>query len=140
VAALHGIEIEKGLLQRMQFAILLEAFDRRDLLSGTFGQRGNARTRSLTIDKHRAGPALPFATAVFAAREGQVIPEDAKQAALGISRDFARRAIDEKLGFRRHWGPLSSLWTGVCSATLARCAVRYASSARTSSPLNPADG
>lgn len=112
VAALQRTGIEKGLLQRMQLALVLEPFDRSDRLFGTLGECHPARANGPAVQHDRARAALPLAAAILAAGQSQFVAEHAEQHSLGLCRDvvpdsihtefnFAHRGISQRTGMRR---------------------------------------
>src|ERR1700681_1156826 len=79
VGALKRSCIEKRLLHRMQFAILLETFDGGDrpARSGTYRNLAGATRRATKQDGARA--ALPFTAAILSASKSQFIAKHIKQ-------------------------------------------------------------
>ena len=67
----------------MQLAVLLQTFDRRDLLAGDDRDRRDARTHRLTVDVNRAGPTQAGTAAELGSREVQMIPEHPEEWCVG---------------------------------------------------------
>ena len=57
-AALKRLRVEKGLLHRMQPAVLLEPLDRRDRASGGAKRRHQATVERRAVEPNCAGPAV----------------------------------------------------------------------------------
>ena len=88
VAALEGFGVEERLLHGMQAvarraspSIVVIAF------APTAADARDARARAGAVEQHRAGAALPFAAAVAAAGQAEVVAEDRQQAVarLGVN-------------------------------------------------------
>ena len=58
VAALRGLLVDEGLLQRMRLVDRAEPFDGGDLGVAERADRGDAGAHRLAVDQHRAGAAL----------------------------------------------------------------------------------
>ena len=102
IAALHGVGVQKGLLQGVQAAVLLEAFDGLYLLVRRDTDLRDAGARRLAVQQYRAGPALAFAAAVLAARQIQVVAQHLEQAPLCVCLNPAGRAVHMKFRHRGH--------------------------------------
>src|SRR6185369_947504 len=112
ITTLQGIAFDEGRLQRVEFFAAGEAFDRGDLFAGTVGKGCDAGAGCLAVDEDGAGAAFPFAAAVFAAGEREIVAEDAEERAARIGGTFALLSIqlqashchrlipDSKLGSR----------------------------------------
>ena len=96
VAALHGVGLDEGLLQRMEAAVLRQTFDGGDLFSFDFRDGCNAGAHGRAIDEHGAGSAMAFATAILAAGEFQLVAEDPEQEAVGVQLEPVMRLIDDE--------------------------------------------
>ena len=70
IAALHGIAINKALLNRMEAAAIRQAFDRGDLMPFGFPAGKLAGVPRRTVQEHRAGAALTLAATIL--RTGQI--------------------------------------------------------------------
>ena len=86
IAALEGVALDEGGLQRMELLALGQAFDGRDLT--TFDKSGErkARLHALAVHQHGAGAALAKATALLRAREMQVLAQGIEQRRARIER------------------------------------------------------
>src|ERR1039458_3531176 len=69
----------------MQMAILRQTFDGGDRFACHAGCEGDAGTRGRSIDEDGAGAALALATAVFAARQSEVVAEHPEEHAVGMN-------------------------------------------------------
>jgi len=98
VAALGGLLVDEGLLQRVQFAWRAEAFDRRDLASRYRADRRDAGTDRLAIDQHRASAALRQAAAEFGAVELEVVAQHVEQRRVRLSGNRTAHPIDCQVG------------------------------------------
>jgi len=96
VTALHGIALDEGRLDRMQFAVLLEAFDGGNLLARAGGGGSHAGTGRRTIQQHGASATLALTASVFRSGEQQLLPQDPKQHLGRIGVDHMSRAVDCK--------------------------------------------
>ena len=97
VTALHGAGFEKGFLQRMQPAVLLQAFDGRNLFACDRTHLVYAGPRWLPVDQHCAGAALALATAVFRSGQIEVIAQDAEKTSLAFQVNAPSGSVDAKL-------------------------------------------
>src|SRR5260370_10416438 len=79
IAALHGVGLDEGFLQRMQAAVLFQAFYSGDLFSGHRDSARNARPHGRSIDEDRARSALALAAAILAAGEFQFVAQDPEE-------------------------------------------------------------
>jgi hypothetical protein len=116
IAALEGVALDKGGLQRMKLLALRQAFNGLDL--APIDQRGEreARLHALSIDEDRAGSALPEVTAFLRASELQVFAQGIEQGGARIERQLVFGTIhaqdngnrwDRGVGLRgRHFGLL----------------------------------
>ena len=107
VATLHGPNLQKGLLERVELAVALQPFDGGDLRAGAVAHERETRPPGLAVDEYGAGPALPFATAVLAARQVQVVPQDAQQRPLGVGLQTALAPVHHHFD-SSHSRPLQS--------------------------------
>src|SRR5262245_63262593 len=77
--ALHGLFIDKRLLNRMRFLDRSESLERRDFRSDCATHRRLARPHRLAAENYRAGSTLSEATTKLRAPKGQVVAQDVKQ-------------------------------------------------------------
>ena len=99
VAALGRLLVNKGLLHRVRRFAAAEAFEGDDLPVHGAGQGKHTGARGHAVDDHRAGSALPQATAVFGAVEPQVVAQHQQQRGIGHGRHRMALAVDLK-GYR----------------------------------------
>ena len=94
VAALEGVMVDEGLLQRMKRAALRQTLDRRDLRAVLHDRQREARIDPPAIDQNGAGAALAVIAALFG--PGQVEVETQRVEKRGPRRDvqFVRHAVD----------------------------------------------
>jgi hypothetical protein len=93
-AALKGIVIDEGLLNRMEFAVLGKTLDRRHLRA--FGRRGKNHTtvHASSVQMHSAGAAFTEIAAFLGARQLQVLAQQIEQCGARINWDLVAAAID----------------------------------------------
>src|ERR1700686_3094773 len=96
IAALRHVEVEPGLLHRVQLAVLGERLDGGDLLAADGADRDLARARGDAVDVHGAGAALRDAAAVFGAGQSDRIADDPEQWRVGFNVDVVRLSVDGK--------------------------------------------
>src|SRR4029453_8294073 len=94
IAALQGLVVQEGLLQRMELPPLLQALHRGDRLAGQRRRLEEARARGLAVEEDGAGAALALAAAVFGPGEVEVLAQHAQERALGVGFDAATDAVD----------------------------------------------
>src|ERR1043166_7152415 len=102
VAALHGAGFEKRLLQRMQAAIFLEAFDGGDVAARGCSGRHPAGTHGHAFHDDGACAALSFAAAVLGAGEVQLVPEYGEESAVWIGVNGMTDAVHHELDRAPH--------------------------------------
>src|SRR5439155_4611503 len=76
IAALPGLLVEKGLLQRVRPLRRAEPLNRQNAPAGDRGQRLAAGFRGFAVDQHHAGAALLEAAAELAADEAEMVAQD----------------------------------------------------------------
>jgi hypothetical protein len=79
VSALKCFFIQKSLLDGMEPASALEAFDCCDVFPGCRAYRSAARSDWLAVEKYGACPALSFATTVLRAGEVETVTQNRQQ-------------------------------------------------------------
>ena len=87
VTALEGLRVVKGLLHRVQFAVLGQTFDGRDL--APLGAKGGdqAGMERFAVDMHRTGAAIAGVAALLHAEDLEIAQEGAQTlAGLGCRR------------------------------------------------------
>src|SRR5580692_3828809 len=83
IAALRHVEIEPGLLYRVQLAVLRQRLDGGDLLGADRSDRDLARARGDTVDVYGAGAALGDAATIFGAGQADRVADDPEQRCVG---------------------------------------------------------
>src|ERR1700686_1158524 len=96
IAALRHVEIEPGLLHRVQLAVLSERLDGGDLLAADGADGDLARARGDAVDVHGAGAALGDAATVFGAGQSDRVADDPEQWRVGFNVDVVRLSVDGK--------------------------------------------
>src|SRR5262245_388673 len=94
VAALRGLLLDEGGLQRMRIRDRAEPFDGGDLARRYRADRGDAGARCLAVDQHGAGAALRQSTAELGAVELEIVAQHVEQRRVGLGRDRAAHAVD----------------------------------------------
>src|SRR6185503_2517289 len=94
VAALEGLGVEERLLHRVQPLAVGQRFDRRDRLLPDAPDPRDAGAGPGAIEQHRARAALPFAAAVAAAGQAEIVAEDGEEAVARLGVNLAILAID----------------------------------------------
>ena len=94
VAALEGVALDEGGLQRVQLFALRQALDGRDLAPLDEGSEREARFHALAVHQHRAGAALAEAAALLRAREMQVLAQGVEQRGARIERQSMLGSVD----------------------------------------------
>src|SRR5206468_658816 len=89
-AALRGLLVDEGLLNRMRSLDRAEAFERRDLRVGDRADGRHARSHGSPLDDDRARPALAESAAELRAAESEVVAEDVKKRSCWIDIDRLR--------------------------------------------------
>src|SRR5262249_46561505 len=102
IAALQGAVMQNRFGGGIHPAVSRQPLDGSDLLPRRGGHAGRARADWLAVDKHGASAATPFAAAVLAAREVEILPQDLQQAAFRIGTKLTLGAVHMKLDHFRH--------------------------------------
>src|SRR5262249_54387555 len=89
----HG---QKGLLQRMEIAVPLQALDGGNLFALDRGRLCQAGAHGPPVNQHGTGAALSLATAVFRAGQIKLVAQHAEQGALAVNLDAASASVDLK--------------------------------------------
>src|SRR3989338_4711674 len=76
VTALKSALVEEGPLQRVEFAVRSDPFNRGDPFFFRVRGKEQAGTHRLAVEEHRASAANPFAAAVFGSRPGHPVAPD----------------------------------------------------------------
>lgn len=96
--ALHRAFVKERLLQRMEFPVRFEPFDRCYLPLRRRSYAESAGMARVAVNQHRASAALAFTAAVFAPRQVKLVTQDAEQGSVRRGVNFVTRSID--LDFR----------------------------------------
>src|SRR5213075_3521133 len=94
VAALRGVQVGKGRLERVRARGGGEPLHGRDLAPVALEAEEQAGEDRLAVDDDGAGPALAEFTAVLRAREPHVLAQDLEERLVGLERDLLRLAVD----------------------------------------------
>src|SRR6266852_4085095 len=87
IGALECALIEKGLLHRMELAVLLESFNGGDGFSGGVADRELAGAARRAIEQNSAGAALAFAATVFCSGEAKLFAQSKEQSCVGAGNE-----------------------------------------------------
>src|SRR5215218_274030 len=79
VAALEGIALDKGGLQRMELLALRQALDGRDLATLDQSSERETRLHALAVDQHRARATLAETAALLRSRQMKMLAQDIEQ-------------------------------------------------------------
>ena len=109
VAALEGVALDEGGLQRMKLLALRQAFDGRDLASLHESGERKARFHALAVHQHRAGAALAEAAAFLRAGEMQVLAQSVEQRGARIERQPMLGSVDAQHEVEGSWRGASRL-------------------------------
>src|SRR5437870_13357240 len=104
VAALQPVLLPERLLDRVQLAVLFQAFHRGDLRALGLDREDRARLHRIAVEQHRAGAAVRGVAADVRAGQAQVLAEqvDEKQSRLDLH--AVRSAVDGQLDVMRGHG------------------------------------
>ena len=86
IAALERVMVDERLLQRMQRAVVRQAFDRGDLRAIVHDGERQARIDAPAVDQHGAGAALALIAALFRAGQVEMLAQQVEQCRAGIER------------------------------------------------------
>src|ERR1700733_4308537 len=87
----------------MQLAVVLETFNRRNRFFADNSDACDARVPRISVDKDRARAALPFAAAIFAARQVELIAQNAQQGSVRRGINLVRSAVYLEFGDPCDW-------------------------------------
>ena len=94
IAALEGVVVHEGLLQRMQRATLAQALDRDDVRAiARYGER-QAAVDSLAVDQDRAGAALAMVAAFLGAGQVLLLAKQIEQRRPGLDGEAETLTVD----------------------------------------------
>ena len=94
IAALGGLFLDEGLLDRRRLFDVAQPLERRYLTTFEQQDRRDAGKYCLAVDHHRAGAALAEAAAIFGGVELEMIAQHIEQRRIGIGIDAAGLAVD----------------------------------------------
>ena len=83
-AALHAVMLDEGLLQRMKFAVLCQAFDGYHGFALHQLDLRQARAHGVLIDHHGAGTAVALTASELRPRQAEVRPQHPQQPAVAV--------------------------------------------------------
>ncbi|SFY43033.1 hypothetical protein SAMN02787144_103321 [Streptomyces atratus] len=113
VAALETVELYERLLQRPQFTVVREALDRRDVRAVGGDRQRQAGHHTPSVQKHRAGAALPAVAALFRPCVTCALTERIEQCPAMVDGQTVRQTVDAKtylaVGSVRHTACPSSM-------------------------------
>ena len=84
VAALHGLFLDEGFLQRVWTCLRAQPFERDDLAAVDRGEGRYARAHRIAVDVDGAGPALAEAAAESRSMQAELVPQNIEQRRIGI--------------------------------------------------------
>src|SRR5271170_909030 len=96
VTALQRVGLDEGVLHRMEFAVLLQTFNRRDLFAGDSGHARHARSHGRALNQHGACAAMALAASVFRAGEFQFVAKDPEQHARRVYKEPVVLLVDDE--------------------------------------------
>ncbi len=98
VAALRGLLLFEGRLDRAGALPRPQAFDRPDPAAGQGAERRQAGEGGLVVDQDRAGAALAEAAAELGRIEPEIVAQDVEQGGAGIDLQGLRCAVQGEAG------------------------------------------
>ena len=101
IAALRGLLVHEGTLQRPGMLDRAESLECRDLLASENLDRDDAGKHRLAIDDHGAGAALAEPAAVLGSIELKILPQHIQQRGLRVGVDRTNPAIDLEIHQRQ---------------------------------------
>jgi hypothetical protein len=122
IGALECALIEKGLLHRMELAVLLESFDGGDGFSGGVADRELAGAARRAIEQNGAGAALAFAATVFCSGEAKLFAQSKQQSCVGAGNENPAFSVDLRVDGPCHWSSKRRAIAGVVCKFILRLA------------------
>ena len=95
-AALQGGPFQEALLQRVQVALLGQAFDRLDRRPFGLDGQHDAAIHRHAVHQHGAGAAVAVVAAFLGAGQPQVVAEHFQQALPRLAEELGRFAVDRR--------------------------------------------
>src|SRR5438067_2998012 len=92
-AALRHLLVNPGALQRMEYSVAREPFERRDVRSLRSGNGPGARSHRFAFDDHRACPALPEAASEARPLEAKIVAQHVEERNGRLDIHQMRRAV-----------------------------------------------
>lgn len=102
IAALKGVFLQKGLLDRSQFVPVHEAFKRRNQCSFRLDGKGHTGVPGNAVHEDRACPTLPTLAPDLCSREAEALPEDIEERPAGLHYEPMPSPIDRKGDLAQH--------------------------------------
>ncbi len=93
IAALKGVMLDEGHLQRMQRLSFCDALDGRDLRAVIHDGKRQARIDALAVYQHRAGPARTLVAPLFGAGQREPLPQHIQNRQAGIDNQLMDSTI-----------------------------------------------
>src|SRR5262249_43687790 len=103
VAALEGVMLDEGLLQRVKRASLRQAFDGRDPRAIVHNRQREARIDAPALEENGAGAALAVVAPLFRSGEVEIEAQRIEQRGPWCDCEFALHAVDVKRDRRFLW-------------------------------------
>jgi hypothetical protein len=111
-AALQAVLFPKRSLQRMQIAVLGQAFDRGDLAAVRLHGEHGARFHRLSIHQHGARAALARVTAEGGSRQAERLAQKVRQQQTRLHFCGTHSAVDGEFDFVGYANASSGFWSG----------------------------
>jgi hypothetical protein len=92
-AALGSVRVEKGLLHRVQAALLRQSLDGQNFLAIDCPHRSDTGMGALACDQNSAGAAAPVAAAGFGASQAEVFAQNFEERPVRIRSDGPGLAV-----------------------------------------------
>jgi hypothetical protein len=96
IAALAGLLVEKGPLQRVRLLRRPQPLDGEDRLARHCRQRLAAGFFGVAVDQHHTAAALFLAAAEFRSHQAEVIAQNIEQRRVRVGRDAYGAAVDDQ--------------------------------------------
>lgn len=101
-AALKGLVFQKGLLHRIELAVLRETFDREDIFAFDVAGECEAGTHGFSIDEHGAGAADANTAAFNGAFELEFVVQEFQKGLVGIDLNLLLLAVYRRRDRKLH--------------------------------------
>jgi hypothetical protein len=120
IGALECALIEKGLLHRMELAVLFESFNGGDGFSGCVADRELAGAAGRAIEQNGAGAALAFTATVFCSGKAKLFAQSKEQSCVGAGNENPAFSVDLRVDGPCHWSSRRREITGVACKFILR--------------------